>query len=211
VTYSARARPATREVTEGEWWPEDTPARPLISFAAEEAAEIGLELGDEMTVNILGRDITATIASFPRGGFLDRGHRLHPVDEPGRAAGAPHTHIATIYAEPEAEAALLRDIWGPIPTSPRSGARRHRPGDEVLAGVAAATTYGALGDADDRLRGADRRGGGGRAGAHLRGGGAEDARRGAAAVLAEFRAALGAVSGGGGRSRSSPAGSAGWA
>jgi putative ABC transport system permease protein len=35
-------------------------------FAAEEAEEIGLNLGDTITVNILGRDITATVTSFRR-------------------------------------------------------------------------------------------------------------------------------------------------
>jgi putative ABC transport system permease protein len=30
-------------------------------------------------------------------------------------AGAPHTHIATVYADPEAEAAILRDLAGAYP------------------------------------------------------------------------------------------------
>jgi putative ABC transport system permease protein len=30
-------------------------------------------------------------------------------------AGAPHTHIATVYAEEEAEAAILRDVAGDAP------------------------------------------------------------------------------------------------
>jgi predicted lysophospholipase L1 biosynthesis ABC-type transport system permease subunit len=39
---------------------------PQISFAAEEAEEMGLALGDTMTVNILGRDITADVTSSAR-------------------------------------------------------------------------------------------------------------------------------------------------
>ena len=56
VTYSA-APPDEPPITAGEWWPEDYDGPPQISFAAEEAAEMGLALGDTLTVNILGRDI----------------------------------------------------------------------------------------------------------------------------------------------------------
>ena len=58
ITYAATPGPKTR-ITAGTFWPEDYTGDPQISFAAEEAAEIGLHLGDRMTVNILGRDITA--------------------------------------------------------------------------------------------------------------------------------------------------------
>ena len=63
ITYAASPGPKTR-ITAGKFWPEDYTGDPQISFAAEEAEEIGLKLGDTMTVNILGRDLTATITSF---------------------------------------------------------------------------------------------------------------------------------------------------
>ncbi len=82
---------------------------PQISFAAEEAAEIGLKLGDELTVNILGRDIEATIASFRNVDFSTAGIGFVMSMDPAALEGAPHSHIATIYAAPEAEGRLLRD------------------------------------------------------------------------------------------------------
>ncbi|WP_375259775.1 ABC transporter permease, partial [Citreimonas sp.] len=63
VTYSDTPDDRTT-VTAGEWWPEDYDGPPQVSFAAEEAEEMGLALGDTLTVNILGRDITAEITSF---------------------------------------------------------------------------------------------------------------------------------------------------
>lgn len=51
-------------MTEGAWWPKDYDGPPQVSFAAEEAAEIGLKLGDRITVEILGRPIEAEITSF---------------------------------------------------------------------------------------------------------------------------------------------------
>jgi putative ABC transport system permease protein len=57
-----------------------------------------------MTVNILGRDITATIANLREVDFETAGIGFMMSMNPGALAGAPHTHIATVYAEPEAEA-----------------------------------------------------------------------------------------------------------
>ena len=58
LTYSATPPERTRIVA-GEWWPEDYAGPPLMSFAREEAEEMGLKLGDRVTVNVLGRDIEA--------------------------------------------------------------------------------------------------------------------------------------------------------
>jgi putative ABC transport system permease protein len=59
-------------------------------------------------------------------------------------AGAPHTHIATVYAEEEAEAAILRDVAG---DAPNITAIRVRDAidqvAEALRSLAAATSYGA--------------------------------------------------------------------
>ena len=64
---------------------------------------------------------------------------------PSALAGAPHTHIATIYAEEAAEAPILRDLASAYPniTAIRVRDAIARVTD-VLAGIAAAITYGAL-------------------------------------------------------------------
>ena len=63
ITY-AENPPKNSHVTQGAWWPANYTGPPLISFAEEEANEIGLKIDDMLTVNILGRDITARIANF---------------------------------------------------------------------------------------------------------------------------------------------------
>jgi len=57
---------------------------------------------------------------------------------------APHTFISTVYAEPEAEAQILRDLAQEFPniTAVRVKDAIARVAD-VLAGLAAATSYGA--------------------------------------------------------------------
>ena len=144
VTYSARPPEGTK-ITHGAWWPEDHTGEPRVSFATEEALEMGLKLGDEITVNILGRDIRATISSFREVDFSTAGIGFVMSMNPAALAGAPHSFIATVYADPEAEAAILRDISRAYPNvtaiSVKDAITRV---SEVLAGIAAAITYGAL-------------------------------------------------------------------
>jgi putative ABC transport system permease protein len=132
------------KITAGDWWAEDYSGPPLVSFAEEEALEMGLKLGDEITVNILGRDLTATIASLRVVEFRDMGINFLMIMNPGALAGAPHTHIATVYAEPQAETPLLRKL---AELYPNITAIRVRDAiarvSEALEGLSAATRYGA--------------------------------------------------------------------
>ena len=143
ITYAGEL-PARTRITEGTWWGGDYDGPPQISFAAEEAAEIGLSLGDTLTVNILGRDITATITSFREVDFSNAGMGFVLTMNPGAVAGAPHTFISTVYAEEEAEAQILRDL---ATAYPNITAIRVRDAitrvSEVLGSLAAATSYGA--------------------------------------------------------------------
>ncbi|MDJ0628025.1 MAG: FtsX-like permease family protein [Rhodobacter sp.] len=144
ITYSA-APPSGAEVTAGSWWAEDYTGPPQVSFAAEEAAEMGLQLGDEITINVLGRDIAAKITSFRNVDFSTAGIGFILSMNPGALQGAPHTHIATIYADQQAEAQLLRDIGGAYPNITMIRVRDAIARvSEVLSGIAAATTYGAM-------------------------------------------------------------------
>jgi putative ABC transport system permease protein len=114
LTYAATPPEGTKVVA-GEWWAPDHSGPAEVSFAAEEAAEIGLGLGDRITVNVLGRDIEATITSLREVDFSTGGIGFVMTMSPSALAGAPHTHIATIYAPPEAEGRLLRELAGAYP------------------------------------------------------------------------------------------------
>jgi putative ABC transport system permease protein len=65
---------------------------------------------------------------------------------PSALAGAPHTHIATVYAPPEAEAQILRDV---TKTWPNITAIRIREAvdrvAEALSAIATATAWAAAG------------------------------------------------------------------
>lgn len=143
VTYSATPPPGTT-ITAGTWWEADHAGAPQISFAAEEAAELGIGLGDVLTINILGRDIEAEITSLRAVDFSNAGIGFILTMSPNAVAGAPHTHIATVYAKEAAEAAILRDVAG---DAPNITAIRVRDGialvTEALTALAVATSWGA--------------------------------------------------------------------
>ncbi len=143
VTFSD-AVPPNVTLTAGEWWPKDYQGPAQISFAAEEAAEIGLQLGDSLSVNILGREIEATVTSFRQVDFSNAGIGFILSINPSALQGAPHSYISTVYADPAAEAPILRDLASAYPniTAIRVRDAVTRVAD-ALASIAAATRVAA--------------------------------------------------------------------
>lgn len=143
VTYAATS-PKGTTLTAGEWWPKDYTGPPQISFAAEEAHEMGLTIGDMITVNILGRDITARLTSLREVNFGTAGIGFVMAMNPSALRGAPHSWIATIYADQKAEADIVRNL---ADAYPNITAIRVRDGinrvSEIMRGIATATRYGA--------------------------------------------------------------------
>ncbi|MFN4171758.1 MAG: ABC transporter permease, partial [Pseudorhodobacter sp.] len=143
VTYAAQPS-ADTTITAGSWWEADYSGPPLMSFAQGEADELGLKIGDRVTVNILGRDIEAEITSFRNVDFSTGGIGFVITLNPGAVAGAPHTHIATVYSEEAAEAAILRDMSTTYPniTAVRVRDAIDRVAD-ALRSLASATAWAA--------------------------------------------------------------------
>ena len=136
--------PEGAEITEGAWWDEGYSGPPLVSFAQEEGAELGLKLGDKITVNILGRDIVAEIANFRVVDFGTMGINFIMIVNEAALAGAPHSHIATLYADEPSEAQLLQDLSAEFPniTAIRTRDAIGRVADTLKA-LASATSWGA--------------------------------------------------------------------
>ncbi|HMM62714.1 MAG TPA: FtsX-like permease family protein, partial [Mesorhizobium sp.] len=95
VTYSATL-PENATLSAGQWWPADYHGEPLVSFSAREAEDLRLKIGDTVTVNVLGRDVTARIASFRQVEWETMGINFVMVFSPDTFAGAPHSWLATL-------------------------------------------------------------------------------------------------------------------
>ncbi len=119
ITY-ADSLPESSTLTEGEWWEADHTGKNLVSFESEVAGELGLKIGDTVTVNVLGRNITSEIANFRRVDWESLSINFVMVFSPNTFAGAPHTHLRTLtYPDGgtrDAELALLKTVANEFPT-----------------------------------------------------------------------------------------------
>ena len=102
LTYATDMPPGTRLVA-GQWWAPDYQGPPLISLDASIANGMGIGVGDTMTFNILGRDITATIGNLRAIDYTTLTMNFAVVFAPGTLEGAPDQLIATVEATAEAE------------------------------------------------------------------------------------------------------------
>lgn len=117
ITYS-ETTPANATLTQGEWWPADYSGEPLVSFSAEEAGEIGLKIGDTVTVNVLGRNITVRISNLRQVEWESMGINFVMVFSPNTFAGAPHSWLATLSdddAGVDEDARLLNAVTRAFP------------------------------------------------------------------------------------------------
>jgi putative ABC transport system permease protein len=95
ITY-APAIPEGSRVVAGEWWPATYAGPPLVSLEKRIADGLGLRVGERLTVNVLGRNIDATVANLRAVDWQSLGINFVLVFSPGSFAGAPHTSIATL-------------------------------------------------------------------------------------------------------------------
>lgn len=109
LTYAAHL-PGNAEIVAGEWWPADYAGEPLISLDADVARDFGIGLGDELTINILGRDVAGRIASLREIDWTDFDINFLIMFSPGVLEGAPQTHLATVRTSSEAEPVLERAL-----------------------------------------------------------------------------------------------------
>jgi putative ABC transport system permease protein len=135
ITYTA-ALPDGSRVVAGEWWKPDYSDPPLLSIETKIAAGLGLKLGDQVTVNVLGRNVTATIANMRAVDWQSLGINFVLVFSPNVFRGAPHTYIATLTypngSVPAQETALLRQM---AQTFPAVTAVRVKDALDSVAGI----------------------------------------------------------------------------
>ena len=119
ITYS-EVIPENSTLSAGSWWPNDYAGEPLVSFEGELAGELGVKLGDPVTVNVLGREITAKVANFRSVEWESLAINFVMVFSPNTFAGAPHSHLATVSfpdgGSVDREIALLKAVAGEFPT-----------------------------------------------------------------------------------------------
>ena len=114
LTSAAAAPPHTRLVA-GEWWAADYQGPPLVSLDAGLAEGLGLRPGDNLGINVLGRELTLRVASLRAVEWTSLNMNFALVLSPGALAGAPLTYIATVHAPPGREGAVERAVTDALP------------------------------------------------------------------------------------------------
>lgn len=106
----AKTPPDGTEFVAGAWWDADYQGPPQISLDANVAKGFGVGVGDTLSVNVLGREITAEITSLRKIDWRTLRFDFAIIFAPGTLEGAPHTHIAAVKAPERAEAEIERVV-----------------------------------------------------------------------------------------------------
>ncbi|MGQ3099963.1 MAG: ABC transporter permease [Sphingopyxis solisilvae] len=116
LTYSP-VLPSGSELVGGAWWPADYAGSPLVSVEQEVAKSLGLKIGDTLSVNVLGVEVQAKVASFRTVNWDNFGLNYVLVFSPGTFDAAPHNMVATVAVGDAAEAELARSIPRAFPSA----------------------------------------------------------------------------------------------
>ncbi|PEQ14275.1 ABC transporter permease [Novosphingobium sp. PC22D] len=117
LTYSD-AVPEGNVVTAGKWWPKGYTGEPLVSIDEDFAEAVGLEVGDMLTIGVLGVERSARIAALRRVDWDSMGFNFVLVFSPNALEDAPHNLAATIdLPEGTTSPTLLRDLVRAFPSS----------------------------------------------------------------------------------------------
>ncbi|WP_342151669.1 ABC transporter permease [Methylorubrum sp. SB2] len=119
ITY-AEILPEGSRILDGKWWNAEEARQPLVSFESDAAHALGLTVGSSVTVNVLGRAITAKVANLRKVEWRSLGINFVMVFSPGTFRGAPHADLATLTLpngpEPKLEAEIVRDAAKAFPS-----------------------------------------------------------------------------------------------
>ena len=99
ITFTSKV-PDGSSVVKGTWWSPDYSGEPLVSLDEEIADGLGLDIGDTITVNVLGRELDARIANLRHVNWRTLGINFVLVFAPNTFTGAPYTTLVTLAFPP---------------------------------------------------------------------------------------------------------------
>lgn len=114
LSYSATL-PENARLTAGKWWPADYSGENLVSLDAAVAKDFHVGLGDTISVNVLGREVTARIASLRDIRWQSATMNFTLVFSPNALAAAPGMYIATVNSAPGTEERIEAAVVDAMP------------------------------------------------------------------------------------------------
>ncbi|MEC8066571.1 MAG: FtsX-like permease family protein [Pseudomonadota bacterium] len=98
ISYSKRP-PENALISKGEWWQNTQNDKPLLSVDERILTGMDLKLGDTITLTVLGKDITATIANARQIDYSTFQINFAMMLSDGVINKMPHTSVATIHLQ----------------------------------------------------------------------------------------------------------------
>jgi putative ABC transport system permease protein len=94
------------QLLEGEWWPADT-QNSEVSVEEDFGREMGLKLKDEVTFDVAGESVSATVTSFRSVEWDSFQPNFFMVFSPPALEGFPATYITSLYVDDSSAAAMI--------------------------------------------------------------------------------------------------------
>jgi putative ABC transport system permease protein len=118
ITFAATP-PANNRIVAGDWWAPDYAGSPVVSFDRKLAEGLHLNLGDTVTVNVLGREVTATISNFREVEWKTLSLNSVMIFSPNAFRGAPFGWLASLAwpdgGTPAREAGVSKAVASAFP------------------------------------------------------------------------------------------------
>jgi putative ABC transport system permease protein len=106
---------ADNQLIAGRWWTPAEYGKPLVSISTEYQEALNLKLGDQLTFDIAGESLTATVASIRKVRWDSFRPNFFMVFPPGLLDGAAGTYMTSVYLTPAQRPALV-DLVRRFPT-----------------------------------------------------------------------------------------------
>lgn len=107
--------PSNAGVYQGRWWPADYAGPPLVAVSEDPAEGGALEIGDTITLSVLGAEIEAKVAAIRRIEFGSFGASFAFVLNPSALEGAEPRQVAIAKATVAEEKRIVRALGAGFP------------------------------------------------------------------------------------------------
>ncbi len=114
LTWASRLMDDNQLVA-GHWWTAADYGKPLVSISSEYRDALQLELGDSLSFDVAGEDLTVRVASIRKVRWDSFRPNFFLVFPPGLLEGAAGTYMTSVYLTPAQRPALV-DLVRQFPT-----------------------------------------------------------------------------------------------
>ncbi len=111
LSWTTRLQSDNR-ILEGRWWGESGGEEPLFSVEKGLAESLGIDMGDELTFNLAGREVSGRVASLRSVQWDSFQPNFFVIGTPGLLGEHPATYITSFYLDPAKQGVLPELIAG---------------------------------------------------------------------------------------------------